>query len=359
MRSYFNGDGPAQGWTLEAEDEKARRIAGELHLGARAPELLKNETNLTRQAELEKAQNHLNKVTRGRDLKKLKASGQPMPSGSNLTKQAEEASLIAVADQADWAEQRTAKLDAPKAKPKEAAKPKESAPETSKPTESLPPLANHYPPGDFAFDRQFRSEYDTAAGAWADKQVGRQFNIDYINEKHRFESQKHGYHAIASVPVASGYRALGRYQFLPAALQDMGFLDKDAHGRLFWTGRHGVNSAADFLNNSKAQELAIREYIQIQSAQLRHNGAMKSVGRTLQDEDGLFTLTRTGLLGAAHFYGAGGMNSVLRDLAEHDYNIDRLLESISNKDKRARVKHAFTRARDLMKMPTTLPEEID
>jgi len=109
---------------------------------------------------------------------------------------------------------------------------------------------------------------------------------------------------------ASG--ALGRYQFLPQALRDMGW--QDEAGR--WTAaaaRHGVASEAEFLANPAAQEAAMDRYLHRSEQQLDRNGSLARAGATVTSLDGqALRLTEAGLVAAAHRRGAG---SVARYLA--------------------------------------------
>ena len=109
---------------------------------------------------------------------------------------------------------------------------------------------------------------------------------------------------------ASG--ALGRYQFVPQALQDLGW--QDANGQ--WTAlaaAHGVTSEAQVLANPAAQEAAMTRYLARTEQQLAHNGALAQAGGSVPGMDGqAVPLTEAGLIAAAHRRGAG---SVARYLA--------------------------------------------
>ena len=99
--------------------------------------------------------------------------------------------------------------------------------------------------------------------------------------------------------------ALGRYQFTPITLQDLGW--RTAHGA--WTQlaeRHGVRSEQDFLGNHAAQESAMTMFLRRVEVQLDRNGAAAQQGATLRGIGGQeITLTESGLMGAAHRRGAG------------------------------------------------------
>lgn len=106
--------------------------------------------------------------------------------------------------------------------------------------------------------------------------------------------------------------ALGRYQFLPVALQDLGW--QDATGR--WSAlaaQHGVRSEAEFLANPAAQEAAMSAYLARTEVQLDRNGSLARAGASITGLDGgPLRLTESGLVAAAHRRGAG---SVARYLA--------------------------------------------
>lgn len=99
--------------------------------------------------------------------------------------------------------------------------------------------------------------------------------------------------------------ALGRYQFLPNSLLDLGW--KNAQGG--WTPlaeRHGVRSEADFLANPAAQEAAMSHFLRRVEVQLERNGVMTRQGATVSGLNGQeITLTEGGLVAAAHRRGSG------------------------------------------------------
>lgn len=99
--------------------------------------------------------------------------------------------------------------------------------------------------------------------------------------------------------------ALGRYQFLPIALRDIGWMD--AAGA--WTEaaqRHGVTDEAGFLDSPAAQEAAMSAYLARQEAILDRGGVLGSVGATIRGLEGQpITLSEGALVAAAHRRGAG------------------------------------------------------
>lgn len=101
--------------------------------------------------------------------------------------------------------------------------------------------------------------------------------------------------------------ALGRYQFLPSALVDIGWRGADGA----WSAtaqRQGVSSDADFLARPAAQEAAMSAYLRRIETQLDRNGSAGRQGEVLRGVAGQeITLTEAGLVAAAHRRGAGAV----------------------------------------------------
>jgi hypothetical protein len=116
-------------------------------------------------------------------------------------------------------------------------------------------------------------------------------------------SAEHARHGYGQRNPVSG--ALGRYQFLPSTLLDIGW--KTADGR--WSAiaqRHGVASEADFLANPEAQEAAMSAFLRRVEVQIERNGALARQGQRLRGLNGEeIALTESGLVAAAHRRGAG------------------------------------------------------
>jgi hypothetical protein len=97
---------------------------------------------------------------------------------------------------------------------------------------------------------------------------------------------------------------LGAYQFGEAALTDLGFVryDGDASNNDFsggWTGKHGVRSARDFLESPRAQDLAVREWVEL----MWHYIELQDLDSYAWSEVGGVTLTPSGMLAAVHLLG--------------------------------------------------------
>lgn len=103
--------------------------------------------------------------------------------------------------------------------------------------------------------------------------------------------------------------ASGKYQFTYATLKDLGFISSGPEtvpagagewpSNVVWTGKGGVNSRQDFLNNVAAQDLALSEFTQSNWNSIqRHTPLGTSVNGV--------TMTQGGALYTAHMLGNGG-----------------------------------------------------
>lgn len=88
---------------------------------------------------------------------------------------------------------------------------------------------------------------------------------------------------------------MGLYQMGQPALQDVGYMN--AQGG--WTGKDGINSREDFLNNPEIQNRAIRAYHSIVWNRYLHADVRNSVGLTISGVE----LTECGLIAGAHLVG--------------------------------------------------------
>ena len=99
------------------------------------------------------------------------------------------------------------------------------------------------------------------------------------------------------------YGYLGKYQMGEAAMVDAGYYkpkriyNNDWSGQ--FTGKDGVYSVEDFLNNPQAQENAQIAFKQAQWRYLQNNGATKYLGQTING----IKITPAALLGGAHIGG--------------------------------------------------------
>ena len=108
------------------------------------------------------------------------------------------------------------------------------------------------------------------------------------------------------------YGYLGLFQMGEAALIDAGFYVADGSGtndwRGQWTGRQGVSSVQDFLNNPAAQAEAVAAYHQRLWTYIQGAGLDRYVGQEINGVQ----ITRSGLIAAAHLVGAGSLAQYLR-----------------------------------------------
>ncbi len=106
---------------------------------------------------------------------------------------------------------------------------------------------------------------------------------------------------------------LGAYQFGEGALTDLGYVrfDGDASNNDFsggWTGKHGVNSARDFLASPRAQDLAVREWVEL----MWHYIELQNLDAYAWTEVGGVTLTPSGMLAAVHLLGPDSLAQFVR-----------------------------------------------
>lgn len=99
--------------------------------------------------------------------------------------------------------------------------------------------------------------------------------------------------------------ALGRYQFLPIALRDIGWMN-EAGGWTATAARHGATDEAAFLASPEAQEAAMSAYLARQETILDRMGMLGAAGTTVTGLDGRpIALSESALVAAAHRRGAG------------------------------------------------------
>lgn len=122
--------------------------------------------------------------------------------------------------------------------------------------------------------------------------------------------------------IINRYGYAGKYQMGEMALVDAGYYRK-SNGKYnndwtgIFTGKDGVKSISDFLNNPQAQENAQIIYKKKQWGYLKAVGADKYVGKVING----YTITQSGLLAGAHLKGAGSVIKYLKSngkIAEKD-----------------------------------------
>ena len=106
---------------------------------------------------------------------------------------------------------------------------------------------------------------------------------------------------------------IGKYQMGEYAMIDAGYYKKNSKiGNNDWsgqfTGKDGVYSVEDFLNNKQAQENAQKAFKQAQWSYLKNIGATKYLGQIING----IKITPAALLGGAHIGGQGKVNDFVR-----------------------------------------------
>ncbi|MEW6490957.1 MAG: LysM peptidoglycan-binding domain-containing protein [Cyanobacteriota bacterium] len=115
---------------------------------------------------------------------------------------------------------------------------------------------------------------------------------------------------------------IGKYQFGEALLIDLGYYQANSYygqpgvdknyWRGTWTGKHGVNSKEDFLNNkNNVQEIAIQEAMQYKWVLLKNQLNGRSIEEFIGQERGGVLVTKSGILAAAHLRGEKGVSRLL------------------------------------------------
>jgi hypothetical protein len=125
----------------------------------------------------------------------------------------------------------------------------------------------------------------------------------------------------ASNPTKGGVGALGRYQLRSGALNPTGFLDDQNQ----WTGKRGIGNAEDFLNDPESQEWAFAEFMRaMETDDLAPQRAfgLRNVGQVVTSPHGDFTITKSGLMAAAHRRGGVAVRDYLAFVAQNGWHSD-------------------------------------
>jgi len=119
----------------------------------------------------------------------------------------------------------------------------------------------------------------------------------------------------------NGLNYLGAYQFEGWALINLGYYTDDGNPNAnqwkdgYWTGKDGVNSEQDFLNNPSVQDSAAHQWMQnfvwgwVQDLGLDHY-----IGQTIDDVN----ITASGLLAGAHLRGADAVQQFITSGGHND-----------------------------------------
>jgi len=113
--------------------------------------------------------------------------------------------------------------------------------------------------------------------------------------------------------------AYGKYQLRIPALKDAGYVDDDGN----WTGKDGIMSEEDFLNNPEVQDNAFDEYMEVLDGYLDGNGSYDHLGTEFSGVLGEgIVITENGLVAAAHRAGAGAVAEYLEWQMENNWPSD-------------------------------------
>lgn len=112
------------------------------------------------------------------------------------------------------------------------------------------------------------------------------------------------------------YGYIGKHQFGKALLVDLGYVkpgkttkDNYNNRKMEWTGKNGIKSTEDFLNNEKIQDVAFNESMQLRKQRLKTFGLLDYVGKKVHGIE----ITLSGALAAAHLVGEGGLRKFIRE----------------------------------------------
>lgn len=124
---------------------------------------------------------------------------------------------------------------------------------------------------------------------------------DKFSKMWKFKLSGDFYRALAMKESSNNHKIVNRlgymglYQMGTDALIDAGYIDRK--DRKTWTGKYGIHSREDFLNDRQVQEIAIREYHEIVWRYLAP--VHKYEGETIAG----ITLSKAGMISAAHLIG--------------------------------------------------------
>ena len=111
---------------------------------------------------------------------------------------------------------------------------------------------------------------------------------------------------------------IGAYQFGEAALIDLGYvrIDRDIYDNDYsggFTGKDGIRSVADVLNNPSVQEKAMRSWVKLMWRYIEE----ENLDRYAWTRIGEVVLSPSGMLGATHLLGTGGLKDFIESGGSH------------------------------------------
>lgn len=167
---------------------------------------------------------------------------------------------------------------------------------------------------------------------------------DLIAQRETKDQPNFGYGAVNGDPNVKRDFALGRYQMRSSALEATKYLDKKGE----WIGKDGINSYQDFLGNPDVQEKAIKAYQGVLGTELSSNGSTKHLGQKIDGIKAEITITRSGLVAAAHRQGARKVREYLKHMKDNGWKSD--FRSLDKKTRDAYLS-VETRLRELQNAP--------
>ncbi|MCX7353648.1 MAG: hypothetical protein NTY59_02240 [Alphaproteobacteria bacterium] len=166
--------------------------------------------------------------------------------------------------------------------------------------------------------------------------------LEAIAERESRGNSDHGY-------GARNGDALGRYQFLPAALVDAKWFEPGPDGGLVPTERaaaFGVQSLEDWRRNAPAQEEAMRDFSRRNEEQATERKLWDRLGLVYQGREGQIAITPAGIAAAAHRQGAPATRKYFDKLAANGW--DSKSADLNKEDLRVE-----TRLREFQAVPYT------
>ena len=138
---------------------------------------------------------------------------------------------------------------------------------------------------------------------------------DYLNDNFYstlgYKESSNDYHK--RLNDKQGIGAVGKYQFRKPAFQETGFMDKNGN----FTGKYGVNSVRDFLNNPEVQEKAVRELLKKNYNYMINYKVLHLLGNTISGKVADFPITISGMLAASHKEGGPMTAKYLKSLEKN------------------------------------------
>lgn len=130
-------------------------------------------------------------------------------------------------------------------------------------------------------------------------------DMDFTSEKfNKFRLKLIRRESNGNYKAINSIGALGAYQIMPKTLEHLGYI-KDGK----WTGKQGLKSKFDFLNNTKKQDACFYELMMDYKKQLKRFKVYDYIGKVHRGIE----ITETGLLGSAHLAGASGVSNMLKN----------------------------------------------